>query len=264
MVVHDLGAIEAPILVFGGAYSNSHALGALFARAAQLGFDDAQLIHTGDAVAYGAAPQACVDMLAARRIACIAGNVERALALDEDACGCGFEDGSTCDVLARGWYGFARRKVSADARSWMAALPDRITFTHYGRRVVVLHGGASQIAKFVWPNAADTIFEGEIAQLGKVDIVLAGHCGLSFARQIGAVQWLNAGAIGMPENNGQPATRFGILTKDRFEILPLEYDHAAAASLMRRHGLVQGYEKALISGNWPSEDVLPISLRRKS
>jgi len=262
MRVQDLGAIDRPLLVFGGVYSNFHALQALFAQAAAFGFADDQLINTGDAVAYCAAPQACVEALRKRGIASIAGNVERALAAGDDECGCGFKDGSTCDLLSRGWYPYAQSHVNDAARGWMTGLPDLFTFTHYGRRVMVLHGGATDVSAFIWPDDATSLFEAEITALGAVHIVLAGHCGLGFQRRIGAVDWVNAGAIGMPPNDGCPQTRFGILTENAFRLETLNYDHVAAAKAMHAAGLTQGYERGLITGYWPSEDILPPSLRR--
>ncbi len=41
----------------------------------------------------------------------------------------------------------------------------------------------------------------------------------------------------------------------------LDDDHAAAAPVMRAQGLIQGYERAPITGHWPSEEVLAPSLR---
>ena len=262
MQVRDLGAIDRPLLVFGGAYSNYQALQALFEHAEALGFADDQLIQTGDIAGYCAQPQACLDAIAQRGILGIAGNVELSLAEGADDCGCGFEDGSACDVLSRGWYPFAQAHVNAAARRFMAGLPGMLRFTHYGRRVAVLHGGARDVSAFIWPDDPDERFRVEIEALGGVDIVLAGHCGLSFQRRIDGVDWINAGVIGLAPNDGQPATRFGVLNAQGFHLETLHYDHERAAAQMRPAGLTQGYDTALLSGHWPSEDILPPSLRR--
>jgi hypothetical protein len=42
----------------------------------------------------------------------------------------------------------------------------------------------------------------------------------------------------------------------------LEYDVVGAVAAMRSAGLVQGYERTLETGWWPSEDILPQELRR--
>ena len=89
------------------------------------------------------------------------------------------------------------------------------------------------------------------------------HCGMAFTRRIGTHLWINAGAIGLPPHDGAPGTRYAVLREDAPpELVRLNYDHAGAAEAMRRAGLTQGYEAALLSGWWPSEDVLPDALRR--
>ena len=70
------------------------------------------------------------------------------------------------------------------------------------------------------------------------------------------------GALGMPQNDGDPRTSFVVLENGKARIERLSYDHAAASQAMRDAGLTQGYETSLKTGYWPSEDVLPISLRR--
>lgn len=99
----------------------------------------------------------------------------------------------------------------------MGGLPDVITFRHQGRRAAVVHGGITDIVWFLWPVSADSAFAEEIAaltrQVGPVNLVLlAGHCGLAFCRQVGDVTWINSGAIGMSPHDGWPQTRFADLS----------------------------------------------------
>ena len=65
----------------------------------------------------------------------------------------------------------------------------------------------------------------------------------------------------MPANDGTPRSWYAVLTPGlralTVEILPLAYDHAAAAAAMRSAGLPEGYAAGLESGFWPSCDVLP-------
>lgn len=42
----------------------------------------------------------------------------------------------------------------------------------------------------------------------------------------------------------------------------LFYDHTAAQGAMQAAGLIQVYDAALMTGYWPSEEVLPPALRR--
>ncbi len=266
MKIRDLGDLHGPVLLFGGPYSNLHATQALVARAGAAKISGANMICTGDVVAYCGDPEATVAAIRDLGCAVVAGNCEKQLAAGAPDCGCGFDDTSQCSVLSHGWYAHALANTSTDSRLWMADLPDMAVFRHGGRRYAVIHGGASNISRFLWPvtSGADLLSEIAVIEgaLGPVDGVVSGHSGLAFVRDIGGHRWINAGAIGMPPNDGAPDTRFVVLGKSPV-IHRLSYDSTAAAAAMRAVGLTQGYDAALTSGHWPSEDTLPPELRRR-
>ncbi|MEL6410678.1 MAG: metallophosphoesterase family protein [Pseudomonadota bacterium] len=262
----DLGQLEGPVLLFGGPYSNLHALEALIDQAGRRGIPPQNCICTGDIVAYCAYPSETVARIREFGCAVVAGNCEIQLAANAMSCGCGFEEGTTCDLLSAAWYAHADKNICAADREWMADLPGIISFSHAGRRYAVIHGGLSNISRFLWPVSAQEDFAEEIARIGEiisgVNYVISGHCGMSFKRVIDGIEWLNAGVIGMPANNGRTATEYAVLSAGQAQIFPLEYDHQAAHEAMKAAGLTQGYQEALLTGYWPSEDVLPSSLRR--
>jgi predicted phosphodiesterase len=260
-------AADGPLLVFGGPYSNLQATQAILAEAARRGIPSQRVICTGDVVAYGADAAACCDLIMASGIWVIAGNCEENLAAGALDCGCGFEEGTACDLLSRAWYAHANREVTAAHRAWMAGLPYRLMIRlPDGRRLAVLHGGARDISRFIFASAEHKDLADEIAATG-CDGVIAGHCGIPFVRQVGQGVWINAGAVGMPADDGTPRIWFAVLTPGEaglgVEILPLQYDHAAAAAAMRAVGLPEGYAAALGSGLWPSCDVLPPAERAR-
>ena len=257
MDIRDLGEINKPVLLFGGVYGNLQALEAVLAIA-QAG--EMELVCTGDIFAYCADGEACASLMQHRDVATIAGNCERNLAQGADDCGCGFAEGTTCERLSEAWFSHAQNTVSAASLGWMRDLPDRIVFTQAGKRYGVLHGGADDIARFVWPGAPEVPAQIAMAkdQLGRLDGVISGHCGLAFQQGC----WTNAGAIGMPPNDGGPETRYAVLQNGEMQVRTLEYDHASARIAMQAAGLVQGYQRCLTTGHWPSEDVLPKWLRR--
>ena len=98
--------------------------------------------------------------------------------------------------------------------------------------------------------------------LAHFDGVIAGYSGMPFQKSIKGVTWFNSGAIGMPAHNGTSTTSYGILDAGSFTIHDLSYDHQMAQSAMITAGLHQGYHTALEIGYWPSEEVLPMDLRR--
>ena len=257
---------DGPVLVFGGPYSNLQATEALLGEAARLGVPASRLICTGDVVAYGADPVAVLDRVMGSGCAVIAGNCEENLSAGEADCGCGFEEGTACDLLSRSWYPYAAARVTEAQRGWMAGLPSRLVLEIGGRRLAVIHGGATETARFLFASATEEVLAGEIAVTG-CEGVIAGHCGIPFARRVADGLWLNAGAIGMPADDGTPRVWFALLLPERgqvrVELRSLGYDHLGAAAAMRAAGLPEGYAAALGSGIWPSCDMLPAAERAR-
>ena len=261
MKVQDFGQFDTVPFLFGGPYSNLQALEA-FAEIV----DDASAICTGDVVAYGANPAECVALIREKGWPVVAGNCERQIAEGADDCGCGFEDGTICDLASRGWYPLALAACDEEMRRWMRKLPDIGVFQAEGRRYGVIHGGVRQINRFLWPSDDDAIFREEIdflrEEIGHIDGVIAGHSGIAFHRNIDGCDWINAGAIGLPPHDGRAETRFTTLTNGQAIFQRLSYDHSKASLEMEAMDLVQGYQKSLVTGLWPSEDVLPEELQR--
>lgn len=245
----------------GGVHSNLQALEA-FADAAS----DRPVVWTGDVVAYCGNPAEVVARIRALGWPGVAGNCERQLAEGAMDCGCGFGAGTACDLLSRGWYAHASSEVGPEARDWMAGLPDMATFTAFGRKWAVIHGGATAINRFIWPTSPEADFAEEIAAVtrcaGPVDGIVAGHSGIPFVRDVAGVTWVNAGSIGMPPHDGARETRYAVLTRRGPQIRRLTYDVAGAVAAMRHAGLTQGYDRALTTGWWPSEEILPEGLRK--
>lgn len=268
MQLCDLGHLDRAVLLFGGPYSNVDAVTALIDRAKGLGIDPSHMISTGDTVAYCAAPNETCALIRSLGIPTVAGNCEQQLAAGAVDCGCGFETGTACDLLSVGWFGFASSVIQDDHKTWMASCPDLITFTHCGKRVAVLHGGLSDVSKFIWSTSPTETFMTEIDLIrdavGDVDIVISGHSGIAFERYVNGVHWINAGVIGMPQNDGRQTTQFAVLDQAQLRFHELSYDAAQAASRMQKHGLTQGYHQSLLTGYWPSEDVLPRDLRGRA
>jgi predicted phosphodiesterase len=259
----NLGALAGPVLLFGGNYSNRHATAALIAEAARLDIPASNTICTGDIVAYCAEPQATVALMRDWGVAVVMGNCEESLAAGAADCGCGFAEGTMCSALSDAWYRYSLAHLDRESAEWMGTLPRSIRFTAGGRRFLCIHGGVDVINRFVFASQADAI-AAEL-DLAGVDCVIAGHCGIPFTVRLDDRVWHNAGAIGMPANDGTPSTWYSLLTPTadgvRLEHRPLAYEHAAAAAAMRAAGLPEGYARGLETGLWPSEDALPAAER---
>jgi len=264
--IRDLGNLAGEVLLFGGPYSNVQALHAMMALADMRGIDAARRICTGDVVAYCGDPAACVAKMRQVASPLARGNCEVQLADGALDCGCGFDAGTLCATLSDGWFPYARAHTSEDDCRWMARLPDWLIFRHSGKRYVVIHGAASDISRYLWSTSEEHEFIIEIKliqqEIGPIDGVVCGHSGQAFLRVINGVQWINAGAIGMPPHDGTQRTWFAILGPNGLKFERLDYDVNGAVKAMESAGLDQGYERSLRAGYWPSEDVLPAALRQ--
>ncbi len=262
----NLGEINTPLLIFGGCYSNFEATKALQKWAKENNFKPEQCVCTGDIVAYCGNPYETVELIRDWGVHCIQGNVEQSLAKQADDCGCGFEEGTVCDTLSRGWYPFADNAVSQDQRNWFSELPEHLKLTISDKSIRVVHGAASDVSRFMFASQEDSDFLDEFSLLdtnhnAETDIVISGHSGLPFTKQIGDKQWHNSGALGMPANDGTQNVWFSVLeivaNELTFKHHRLEYDIESTVQKMLKNNLTQGYHQSLTTGLWPSMDVLP-------
>jgi predicted phosphodiesterase len=261
-----LGEFDAPVLVFGGAYSNLQASLALQAEVRRLGISPDHVICTGDIIAYCADPAATLELIRNWGIHVVMGNCEESLGEASNDCGCGFEEGTTCSLLSVNWYRYALNQVSADQQAWMRSLPRRLDFKMANQRFAVIHGSVSSINRFIFHSTPSDIKVDEIGQ-AQTDIIIGGHSGIPFGQVLPNGTWLNAGAIGMPANDGTARGWYMLLTPtpDRIQASwhPLVYDAEGAAAMMEKNGLTQGYHRTLLDGLWPSMDVLPETEREQ-
>jgi len=265
--VHDLGRIDEPLLICGGAYSNLEALTALLDAARALGMTANRIIHTGDVVAYCADPAATAELLRKSGVHAIQGNVEESLSASLPDCGCGFDDGSTCDKLSAEWFAYTDARIDDAIRQWMGQLPQQLTFEIAGRRARVVHGGVDQINRFIFAPQPDNDFEVEFSS-ANADMIIAGHSGIPFTRQVGARVWHNSGSLGLPANDGTPRVWFSVLTPEgdalRINLHALDYDHETARAKMAKAKVCPEYAQALGTGIWPSLDILPVTQKKQT
>ncbi len=262
----DLGELSGSVLLFGGPYSNLRAMQALMKVADRLEIPAERMICTGDVCAYAAEAERTAQTVRALGCPVVAGNCEDSLGFNAQDCGCGFEEGATCDRLSAEWFAHATQQVSDDTRLWMRELPGRVIFAHAGKRYVVIHGGAEQVNAFIWPTdtAERKAVEIELleSELGAIHAVVCGHSGVPFVENVGAHEWINAGAIGLPGHDGDPRTSYAVLDNGGVTLHRLSYDYDGAAQAMEHVGLTAGYHQTMRSGWWPSEDTFPPDMRR--
>lgn len=250
------------MLVFGGVCGNLQALLALFRVARRAGIAPCDWVCTGDMVAYCAdGEEVCNEV---RRVMpggiIVRGNCERAVAEDDDDCGCGFAEGGVCDMLSASWFSHAKKTISAKNKKWFAALPPQIRLSFGGRMLMVLHAAADADNRFIFPSTSADEKMQQIRQC-QTDGIIAGHSGIAFSQLVGGKLWHNSGALGMPANDGTARVWFSIFrrVKNGIRIMhrPLTYAKTGACRAMQKAALPPHYRNTLINGIWPSDDILP-------
>ena len=258
--VRDLGRLDCPVLCFGGPYSNAQATEALLVEARTRGIPPDRVICTGDVVAYGGDPQACVDLVRNAGIQMVMGNCEESLEFNTDDCNCGFEKDSDCVAWSADWFTHAASVLDGDALAWMRCLPRQLRFFLAGRKIAVIHGGDQNISDYVFASTPD-VAKAVILDRLDADAVIGGHSGLPFMQVLGPRLWHNAGAIGMPANDGTPRGWYSIHTGsgDGIDITlhGLVYDQHAAALATRAVTPGLPYAQTLENELWPNMAVLP-------
>ncbi len=253
--------LSGPLVVFGGPYSNLHALDALLAEAGRLGISPDNMISTGDLVAYCADARGVVDRFRETGIRFIRGNCEDQIAAGAADCGCGFAPGGECDRLSSNWFAHAMRELDDERRAFLGAAPERLDIVFNGLRIAVVHGAATRQNRFVFASTPARIKAHDLDLLG-VDAIFAGHSGLPFTQSIDGRLWHNAGALGMPANEGDPRVWFSLVFAGEqpgelhIEHRALSYDHDGASAAMKRAMLPPEYARTLADGLWPNCDSL--------
>lgn len=256
----DIGKLSGPLIIFGGVYSNVHALRALKTVALQQKIPPSHIICTGDVVGYCADPEASVREISEWGVHTIAGNVELNLRDEADDCGCNFNEGSRCDLFSRMWYPYAQQQLSETSLGWINGLPDHLSFMYGGKVVHVLHGSANNVSEFIFRSSP---WEQKLHSFDVTgaDIILAGHSGIPFEEENDGKTWLNSGVIGMPANDATPRVWY-LLLDDRsgtvaWQFQSLDYDFQAASAAMRSQPLPPSYAETLVSGLWDNCEILP-------
>ena len=263
----NLGELEGPLFIFGGPYSNLAATRALRDVAITRAIPPQRIICTGDLVAYCAEPEETVNLIREWGVHVVLGNCEESLASRALDCGCGFEAGSTCSALSDQWFRYADARISEGNRLWMGQLPVSLTFQLGSQRFSCVHGAVESINKFLFASTSEAEKAAELSLLSQgIDGLITGHCGIPFGQMIEGRAWLNAGVIGLPANDGTADGWYLVIdhvdNMIKCEWHRLSYPAEQARQRMLDAGLVNGYAEALISGLWPSEDVLPIEEKK--
>jgi hypothetical protein len=255
------------IAVFGGVYSNAHALAATLADARTRDVD--AVFCLGDLGGFGPHPDRVFPLLRDGGVAVVQGNYDLAVAAGHPDCGCGYTDPRD-NHFARLSYTYTLSRTAAEHRRWMGGLPGHRRLTLGGRPALLCHGSPRGVSDFLWESTTPDGLVARLLDEARAEILLCTHTGLRWHRRLADGRHLvNVGVIGRPENDGVPRGWYALLTAAPggdldVEFVPVAYDHEALAREMEAEGLPPEFVETVRTGWWTTcLEILPARERAR-
>jgi predicted phosphodiesterase len=254
------------VAVFGGVYSNAHALAATLDDARARDVD--AVFCLGDAGGFGPHPDRAVALLRDRRVAMVQGNYDAAVAGGARDCGCGYTDARD-NHFARLSYAYTLGHTSTEHRRWLGGLPPSLRIRLGSSRALLCHGSPRAVSEFLWESTTpDGMLRAMLDEAG-ADVLLCTHSGIKWHRALpDGGRAVNVGVIGRPENDGRTNVWYTVLTAAGddldVEFVPVAYDHEALAREMAAEGLPVEFAETVRTGWWTTcLEVLPAKERAR-
>jgi hypothetical protein len=248
------------VAVFGGVYSNAHALAATLDDARGRGVE--AIFCLGDVGGFGPRPDRAVALLRQSGAGAIQGNYDVAVAGGAPDCGCGYTDPRD-NHFARLSYAYTLSHTSTEHRRWLGALPPSLRLRLGPLSVVLCHGSTRAVSEFLWESTTPDGMLAAMLDEARADLLLCTHSGIKWHRALGDGRHaVNVGVIGRPENDGHTNVWYTVLTATGrdldLEFVPVAYDHEALARDMEAEGLPSEFVETIRTGWWTTcLEVLP-------
>jgi predicted phosphodiesterase len=243
--------LSVRLAILGGVYSNHLALRAVLDEIGRMRAD--QVWCLGDLGGFGPRPDLSVALVREAGVPTLRGNYDDSIGHDRDDCACGYTDPRDNQFAQRS-FDYTVARTSADHKAWMRGLPEQARFTVAGRRVLLCHGSPRRVNEFLWDSACSDAFLESLCDTHTADLIVCGHTGLHWHRALPSGRHVvNAGAIGRPANDGDPAVWYVEITVDAtvavaFRRVP--YEAEALAREMEAEALPAEFVATIRTGWW--------------
>jgi Calcineurin-like phosphoesterase superfamily domain len=249
------------VAVFGGVYSNTHALAATLADIRRRDVD--AIFCLGDLGGFGPHPDRVFPLLREAHVRVIQGNYDQAIALGHADCGCGYTDPRD-NHYARISYAYTLGRTSSEYRRFMGALPAHRRLRLGDREALLCHGSPRAIAEFLWESTTPDGLVARLLDNARAQLILCTHSGIKWHRRLpDGRDLVNVGVIGRPENDGTTRVWYALLTAEPgreidVEFVPVAYDHERLAREMEAEALPPEFVETVRTGWWTTcLEVLP-------
>jgi diadenosine tetraphosphatase ApaH/serine/threonine PP2A family protein phosphatase len=254
------------VAVFGGVYSNVHALAATLDDARARGVE--AVFCLGDVGGFGPHPDRAVALLRERAVITVQGNYDAAVAGGAPDCGCGYTDPRD-NHFARLSYAYTLARTSTEHRRWLGALPPSLRVRLGPLTAHLCHGSPRAVSEFLWESTTPDGTLWTMLDAAGTDVLLCTHSGIKWHRALGGSRHaVNVGVIGRPENDGRTNVWYTVLTLADggldVEFVPVAYDHEALAREMQAEALPPEFVETVRTGWWTTcLEVLPARERAR-
>ena len=248
------------VAAIGGIYSNHIALEVAMADARDQGAE--AIVCLGDLGAFGPSPDKVFPLVQEPDVAVVRGNYDDSIGRGLDECQCGYTDPRD-NFFARLSYRYTFQNTAPQNRMWLKGLPDELRFRLGDLDVLACHGSPRQTNEFLWESTTPTHFLEKLCVDHGADVILGTHTGIHWRRPLGGGrQYLNAGALGRPPNDGRTEVWYAMVEAHGRDLdvsfRPVEYDHEALAREMAAEGLPEEFIETVETGWWTTcLEILP-------
>lgn len=193
------------LAVFSDIHGNLPALEATLAAIDQDAPD--AIWYAGDFVGYGPWPEECVQKIAARGFAAVAGNYdEKTLKFPRKQ----EKWAATKDPRKLAAFQHAFSHLSPGSRAYLQNLPREHREKREGATILMVHSAPDSEKRGIHPLTPRARLRA-IAESAGADIIVTGHTHWPFAARVGSTLFVNAGSAGRP-GDGDPRAAYALIT----------------------------------------------------
>lgn len=232
------------IAVLGDIHGNIEALKAAYAAALNARAD--KIFHLGDIGGYAPFVNEAADFLIEHKIDGVQGNYDYNVANDSEHCGCKYEDQIQAELADRS-FKWTKEHSTAKTKSFMAALPQSISFDAEGMKVMIFHAAPHKNNIYWFEDRPDKFFM-EMAQKSGADVIIYGHTHRPYRKDIEGRVFINAGSVGKPKD-GDPRACLALIEIKRIsissEFIRVPYDIEKTALAIIQSGIPPEFAEKL-------------------
>ena len=186
----------------------------------------------GDLTGLGTHPNEVIDFIREGGVATVMGDFDEVIGFDLSAHDHYHPDAALeeAGIEALRWN---KRKVGAEQKRFLRALPLQLRQHRAGLDLLVVHGSPRSLSEYVFEDKPEATFV-ELAKFAGSDLIIFGHTGQAYVKHIADTWFINAGSVGSRSEAEQRATYWLVDLEGKltFELQSVAYAAPAAEAVV--------------------------------